>query len=70
MEKSSDDADQNSNMVQYLLLPSPENVHVNRQFICNTLSSRLFISHIYSGQNYITFKSLVLFYAHEIVINT
>ena len=50
-------------------LSCPE-IHIHRQFICNMLSSRLFIplsrsrkflSHIYSGQNNIIFESLVLF---------
>ena len=54
---------------------SPEILHVNRQFINNIFSSRpflppnrsrQFLSHIYSGQNDITFNGIVLFFPHEI----
>ena len=43
------------------VLPHPEIFHVNRQYICNILSSRLFLWHIYSGQNDIPFNGIVLF---------
>ena len=59
-------------------LPSPEILHVNRQSIYNILNSRpflplnrsrQFLSNIYSGQNDITFNSIVLSFPHGIQIS-